>query len=290
MSKSANRWSTLRAVSPPSRHPYLDTAGPIGFAHRGGAEEAPENTLPAFLAAASLGYRYQETDVHLSRDGVLMAFHDASLDRVTDAVGRISDLTAAQIEAADAAHGYSPDGGVSHPLRGRGITVPRLETLLEALPRARFNIDPKTDSTVEPLMALLRRFDAFDRVCVGSFSDRRISRLRRLGGERLCTSMGPRAVTVARLSSLSGRMPALGARCVQIPMGHAGVRLVDRALVAATHRAGLALHIWTINNVNTMNRLLDLGVDGIMTDQPTTLRDVMARHGWAVDGSGRLVG
>ena len=252
---------------------------PIVFAHRGGADEAPENTLEAFGAAVALGFRYLETDVHLTRDGVLVAFHDDRLDRVTNGRGAIADLAIAEVEAADAGHRFSPDGGRTFPFRDRGVRVPRLEDVLSRWPQCRVNIDPKTDACVAPLVAVIDRLDAWERVCFGSFSDRRLQRIRRLGRGRACTSMGPRAAAVARLAAAAGWMPRLGADCVQVPLRHARIAIVTARFVRAAHRARLPVHVWTVDDEPTMQRLLDLGVDGIMTNRPRLLRAVLARRG-----------
>jgi glycerophosphoryl diester phosphodiesterase len=272
---------TSRPAGPRRRalHPFLDHPRPLAVAHRGGAEEAPENTLPAFAAAVALGYRHVETDVHLTRDGVLVAFHDASLDRVTDATGAIAHLDLADVQAADAGHAFSPDGGRSFPFRGRGIQVPRLEELLARWPELCITIDPKSDACVEPLVALLDGLGAWDRVCVGSFSDRRLRRVRALSAGRACTSMGPRAIAVARAAAATGIMPRQRADCLQVPVRHGRVTIVTARFVTAAHRAGLPVHVWTVNDQATMHRLLDLGVDGLMTDRPRLLRDVLRGRG-----------
>jgi glycerophosphoryl diester phosphodiesterase len=260
-------------------HAFLDWPGPVAFAHRGGSEEAPENTLPAFEAAARLGFRYLETDAHLTLDGVLMAFHDPRLDRVTDRAGAIAALPVAEVEVADAAYRWSPDGGRSFPLRGTSVRVPRLEDLLLRFPDARVNIDPKAAVSVEPLVALIDRLGAWDRVCFGAFSDRRIARIRALSGGRACTSMGPRAVTVARLCSGAGVIPRQSADCLQVPARQGRVPLVTARFLRAAHRAGLPVHVWTIDDERQMHALLDLGVDGIMTDRPSVLRGVFFQRG-----------
>lgn len=267
-----------------SVHPFLDRHGPIGFAHRGGADNAPENTLAAFDVAVALGYVYLETDVHLTRDGVLVAFHDAHLDRVTDGSGAIAELDIDAVEAADAGYAFTPDGGRSHPFRGRGIRVPRLEDLLECWPQVRVNIDPKSDASVVPLGALLDRLEAWDRVCMGSFSDRRLRRIRELSGRRACTSMGPHAVALARAAAAVGRVPRQHADCVQVPLRHGRIAVVTARFLRAAHRAGLPVHVWTIDDAATMHALLDLGVDGIMTDRPGLLRDVFAERGLSLGG------
>jgi glycerophosphoryl diester phosphodiesterase len=245
-------------------YPFLDHDGPIAFAHRGGTEAAPENTLPAFAAAVALGFRYLETDAHVSRDGVLMAFHDARLDRVTDRTGAIAALSVEEVEAADA---------------GGGAAVPRLEALLRGFPRVRFNIDPKADACVAPLVALVDALAAWDRVCFGAFSDRRLALIRAMSGGRACTSMGPHAVAVARACASVGVIPRRGAACIQVPVRHGRVPLVTRSFVRAAHRAGLPVHVWTIDDERAMHALLDLGVDGLMTDRPSVLRRVFLARG-----------
>jgi glycerophosphoryl diester phosphodiesterase len=273
----------------PARRAFLDWPHPIPFAHRGGAGEHPENTLPAFEAAVHMGYTFLETDVHLTRDGAVMAFHDAGLDRVTDRRGPIASLTAAEVEQADAGYAFSPDGGRTFPHRGRGVRIPRLDALLDAWPWVRVNIDPKSDAVVAPLVDVLRRHDAFERVCIGSFSDARIAQVRTLAGGRICTSMGPRATAIAWAACRTGRIPRQGADCMQIPVSTRGVALVTPGLLRAAHRSGLQVHVWTIDERAEMERLLDMGVDGVMTDRIATLREVMERRGWWVPGAGAAI-
>ena len=268
-------------------HPFLDRPGPLAIAHRGGAGAAPENTLPAFAAAVEMGYRYLETDAHVTRDGVVVAFHDDRLDRVTDRGGAISALTIGELEAADAGHVFTPDGGATFPFRGRGVRIPRLEALLERWPEVYVNIDPKSDAVVAPLTGLLERLDAWNRVCVGSFSDRRLAEIRTRSRGRACTSMGPRAVAVARIAAASGRLPRQGADCVQVPPRQGRIPIVTAGFVRAAHRSRLPVHVWTINDGPTMRRLLDLGVDGVMTDDPRLLLDVLAARAGGPATAGR---
>jgi glycerophosphoryl diester phosphodiesterase len=268
-------------------HPFLDVPGPIGFAHRGGAGEAPENTLPAFELAVCLGYRYLETDVHLTRDGVVVAFHDPLLERVTDRIGAIGDLTFADVAAADAAYRFSRDGGRSFPFRGRGVRVPRLEELLLRWPDVRLNVDPKSDRCIPPLVALVDRLDAWGQVCFGSFSDRRLRQIRAASRSRACTSMGPHAVAIAWATSALGAVPRQGADCVQIPIRSRRVPLATPRFVRAAHRAGLPVHVWTVDDEETMHKLLDAGVDGIMTDRLHLLRAVFRTRGLDLAGGRR---
>jgi glycerophosphoryl diester phosphodiesterase len=266
-------------------HWFLAPSGPIALAHRGGAGEAPENTLAAFEIAVALGYEYVETDAHLTRDGVVVAFHDERLDRVTDRTGAIAELGIAVVEGADAGYTFSLDGGRTFPFRARGIRVPRLEEIFVRWPDVRVNIDPKSDACVGPLAALLDRLGAWERVCIGSFLDPRLRRTRALGRGRACTSMGPHAVALARLMAASGRMPALGADCIQVPISRGPFRIVTKRFIQAAHRSGLPVHVWTINDEAAINELLDLGVDGIMSDRVRLLRDVFTRRGLPLNGT-----
>ncbi|RPK78671.1 MULTISPECIES: glycerophosphodiester phosphodiesterase [Streptomyces] len=246
-------------------HPYLDHPAPIAFAHRGGAADGVENTATAFRRASEAGYRYFETDVHTTADGRLVAFHDATLDRVTDARGRISELPWREVRRARV--------GGSEPL-------PLLEELLEEFPEARWNVDLKAESALEPLLGLIRRTDAWDRVCVGSFSEARVARAHRLAGPRLATSYGVRGVLGLRLRSygISAALRA-GAVCAQVPERQGGIPVVDARFVSTAHALGLQVHVWTVNEPERMAALLDLGVDGIMTDHIETLRTVLSERG-----------
>ena len=250
----------------------------IAYAHRGGADDAPENTMPAFERAVAMGYRWLETDVHVTRNGVVVAFHDSILDRVTDRAGRILDLDIAEVRAADAGHWFTLDGGATYPFRGGGVAVPLLEDLLTRWDHVCVNIDAKADATVDPLMALIARLDAYSRVCLASFSDRRVARMRALSMGRAQTSMGRFAVATAYASSRAGRMPQLGASRVQVPLRAGSLRVADERFVLAAHRARLPVDVWTINTEPEMHALVDLGVDGIMSDRPALLKTVLTRH------------
>ncbi|MEV6196794.1 glycerophosphodiester phosphodiesterase [Streptomyces sp. NPDC051920] len=246
-------------------HPYLDHPGPIPFAHRGGSADGLENTLTQFRRAVNAGYRYIETDVHATADGRLVAFHDTTLDRVTDGAGRIADLPWADVSQARVA-GKEP--------------VPLFEDLLEEFPETRWNVDVKAEPALAPLLDLIRRTDAWDRVCVGSFSEARVTRAQHLAGPRLATSFGTRGVLNLRLRSWG--VPAAVRRsavAAQVPETQSGVPVVDRRFVRAAHARGLQVHVWTVNESERMHRLLDLGVDGIMTDHIDTLRKVLEDRG-----------
>jgi glycerophosphoryl diester phosphodiesterase len=250
------------------RHPYLDHPGPIPFAHRGGAADGLENTVFQFRRAVELGYRYIETDVHATADGKLVAFHDETLDRVTDGAGRIADLFWSDVSHARVA-GKEP--------------VPLFEELLETFPEVRWNVDIKAEPALRPLLDLLERTDSWNRVLVGSFSEKRVVRAQHLAGPRLATSFGTRGVLNLRLRSWGAPLPVRrSAVAAQAPEEQSGVPVVDRSFVRAAHARGVQVHVWTINEADRMHRLLDLGVDGIMTDHIDTLREVMVERGvWA---------
>ena len=261
---------------PRTGFPFLDTGldqpgSVLAFAHRGGAFhpeiEGLENTMTAFRHAVELGYSYLETDVHATRDGVLLAFHDAVLDRVTDRRGEIASLSYDEVAAA---------------VVGGREQVPTLETLLEAFPQARFNIDVKAEAAVEPLVRLIDAHAVHDRVCVGAFSERRLLRLRRLVGPRVAPSCGPVVAALTRVTP-ARRLVRLAARgrgdVLQVPHRRGRVTVVTRAFVARAHAAGRPVHVWTVDDAAEMDHLLDLGVDGIMTDRTDVLREVLQRRG-----------
>jgi glycerophosphoryl diester phosphodiesterase len=249
------------------RYAYLDTATPIPFAHRGGAAVGDENSMAAFERSVAAGYRYLETDVHATSDGVSVAFHDNNLVRMLGRRGRIEDLSWPDVRSLRV---------------GGAPAVPALAELLEAFPECRFNVDLKADSAVDPTIEALWKLNARDRVLLASFSDRRIRWARRVCGPRQATSLGQRETAILRLASLHGRgfagfVPSVAA--AQVPVRYAGVRVVDARFIQHAHRLGMQVHVWTIDDPAEMRELLDLGVDGIMTDRIEVLRDVLTARG-----------
>jgi glycerophosphoryl diester phosphodiesterase len=254
-----------------SDYAYFD-APFLAFAHRGGATYAPnlhrENSLHAFTEAVDLGYRYLETDVHATTDGVLLAFHDRELDRVTDRQGDIGELS---YEAVS-------------PARIHGIdAIPRLSELLEGFPQARFNIDAKSEQSVDLLADTIEEYEAWDRVCVSSFGIGRLHRLRRRLGRRVPSAASAAGVAVNRFlpwltRALNSPAPALQMPMERVLMGRQ-VTVLTPQLIRAVHRAGKQLHIWTVDDSETMEKLIDLGVDGIFTDRIDVLKDVLTERG-----------
>ena len=250
-----------------SRFPFLEHPRPIALAHRGGAEEGPENTMAAFENAVRLGFRYIETDVQVTRDGVALAFHDERLERVSDRRGAVSDMTWDELRGAKV-HGREP--------------IPRLEEVLDAWPEIRFVIEPKSDQSIEPLAEAIRRVGALERVCIGSFSDWRVKRARDILGPELCTTLGRRGVMRLRLASFGLPVGGFVEAAAHVPVRFRGLPVVDRQLVATARRRGIKVQVWTVNEESEMDSLIDLGVDGIITDRPGLLRAVLRRRGlWA---------
>ncbi|WP_285241153.1 glycerophosphodiester phosphodiesterase [Pseudarthrobacter sp. MEB009] len=265
--------------------PYFENTGdggrilPIAMAHRGFSREGLENSMTAFRAASGLGYRYLETDVHTTADGVLHLFHDDTLDRVTDGRGKVSELTAAQVAAAR--------------ISGRE-RVPLFDELVTALPAVRLNLDVKDWSSVRSLAAAIERHRVHDRVLVTSFSDRRRRALLELLTRPVAASAG--LVSNALFTLLGPVLPApvfarlmrhvlRDVQALQVPVRQGPVRVATPGFIRRAHDLGLVVHVWTINSADEMRRLLDLGVDGIVTDRADLLRDVLlARGEWPAAG------
>jgi glycerophosphoryl diester phosphodiesterase len=251
----------------PARFAFLDGPLPLAMAHRGGAIEHLENSMPAFEACVRLGYRYLETDVRVTADGVPVVFHDPTLDRVTDRSGRLDQLPWSEVATAR--------------IGGREPIL-QLADLLGAWPDVRFNLDVKAAGVLAPLARTVHRLGAEQRICLGSFSDARIAAARRIFGPSVCTSLGPRGVAALRLSSYSPRAAGLvrvQAGCAQVPLQLGGRALVDERFIAAAHARGLQVHVWTVNTEEEATAMLDLGVDGVMTDRPEMLRDLLEGRG-----------
>lgn len=241
---------------------FLDGPTPLAFAHRGFARNGDENSMAAFERAVALGYRYLETDVRVTADGVALAFHDASLDRTTDRSGRIRALPWSDVRSARIA-GREP--------------IPLLAELLSAWPHVQVNIDVKDDHSLGAAIDVIRQSRAIERVCVGAFADDRVAAIRAALGPSACTSLGPLEALRLRLPGRPRRAPA--GQCAQVPFRIGRFDLVDARYLEIAHNLGLQVHVWTVNARADMERALDLGVDGIMTDRADVLRDVLAARG-----------
>ena len=263
-------------------HKYFrqDAGRTLAIAHRGGAGLWPENTLYAFERAAALGVDVIETDVRVTADGELVVFHDESVERTTDGAGRVGALTLAELKRLDAAYRFSPDGGRSFPVRGSGVTVPTLREVFAALPQMRFNIEPKqaVPPLAAPLCRLIREYGMTERVLIASFRGATLDEFR-----RECPEVATSAATGEVASFLTLQGAGLAAsyspemQALQVPEQVGSLRVLTRNFVEAAHGRNLRVHAWTVNAEGDMRRLVEMGVDGIMTDYPDQLLKVLGR-------------
>jgi len=245
-------------------HPYLSDHDFACIAHRGGGAEGPENSKRTFAAAVGLGYRFIETDVQATSDGVVMVFHDDALDPLTDGEGTIAKLPYSDVRQANIA-GTEP--------------LMTLEEALIEFPDTRFNIDIKTDQALRPTLELMRRMNCLDRVCLASFSDNRLASVRSELGPEVCSGAGPRDVTALKFASWGIPFMRASAHCAQVPISEYGITIVTRRFVEYCRRRGVAVHVWTIDDPDEMRRLIRLGVHGLMTDRPSVLKRVAIEEG-----------
>ena len=232
----------------------------FAFAHRGGNDFGPENSLKSFLGAYEIGYKYLETDVHLSKDGHLVAFHDESLDRVTNKTGLIKDLKLSDIKKARIDNSEE---------------IPTLIELLDNIPNCFFNIDCKSDDTVIPLIEVIKKFSLFDRVCIGSFSQKRINFIRDSLGSKVKTSMGPSEILLAKVLSNLPIKKAFESTYASLPIRRYGIELLNKKNINFLQKNNQKVIAWTINDESEMRLLIERGVDGIMTDKILLLKKIL---------------
>lgn len=257
--------------------PALAHEHPLAIAHRGTRYFHPENTMPAFQAAVDLGFRYLETDLHVTADGVVVCFHDDSVLRTTNGRERVTAMTFDQLRALDAGYRFGACNGF--PARGKGIAVPSLEELAMTFPDSVLILDLKQDGIEQSVADLIDRLDLWDRLIVGSFSDKRLQAFREITGERTATSTGSGETYRVWWAARRGRPVDTPADALQVPITYRGIRVVDRKTIDAAHAAGLQVHVWTVNKADQMNRLLDLGVDGIISDRIDLVKQVYLTRG-----------
>tara|TARA_B100000676_G_C17973029_1_gene784448 strand:- start:226 stop:978 length:753 start_codon:yes stop_codon:yes gene_type:complete len=232
----------------------------LAFAHRGGNDFGPENSLKSFLGAYEIGYKYLETDVHLSKDGHLVAFHDECLDRVTNKTGLIKDLKLSDIKRAKIDNSEE---------------IPTLIELLDNIPNCFFNIDCKSDDTVIPLIEVIKKFSLFDRVCIGSFSQKRINFIRESLGSKVKTSMGPSEILLVKVLSNLPIRKSFESTYASLPIRRYGIELLNKKNINFLQRNNQKVIAWTINDESEMRLLIERGVDGIMTDKILLLKKIL---------------
>lgn len=269
----------LLTIQPRPPQPYLQGDRPLVLAHRGGADLAPENTMAAFQNAVDLGVDILELDVHTTADGTVVVIHDESVDRTTDGTGAVHDFTLADLRQLDAGYDFSPDNGQTFPFRGQGIGIPTLEEVFAAFPDMRINVEIKqSDPPIEAaVLEVIERAGAQQRVLVGSEYDDVMARFRSLAPD-IATSAATNEVRnfyLAQLLRVSAIYRPL-ADAFQVPEYAGSTHVVTPSFVDAAHHHGVKVHVWTVNDAETMQRLLDIGVDGIITDRPDVALEVVS--------------
>lgn len=265
-----------------SRRSYVVHDGPLFFAHRGGSSLAPENTLVAFERGLALGADALELDIQTTSEGEIVVIHDPTLDRTTNGTGPVAAKTLDELRRLDAGYRFTPDSGHTYPYRGQGTTIPTLREVLERFPHARINIDLKESSPPRErrLWEIIQEYEAYKRVLVASGDlHLPIIRFRQLAAGRVATSASAlevrNFVLTAAVRATRWLRPAYDA--LQVPEVHRSIRIISRPLLAAAHRLGLDVHVWTVDTASDMKRLLAMGVDGLMTDRPDLLAEVLGR-------------
>ncbi|MDJ0785932.1 MAG: glycerophosphodiester phosphodiesterase [Myxococcota bacterium] len=266
------------------RHPFFDLPRPRLFGHRGASGELPENTLPAFARALEQGATLIETDVHRSADGHVVIHHDADLARTTDASGPIWERSLDDLRRLDAGHGFSPDAGRTHPHRGAGFQIPTLAEAFEQFPGIHFNVEIKENDPllIEATLQLIREHDRAGKCLLAAGEDDTMAALRAaLAKDGLETAMGASLGDIVGFIKAAGRgePPPREPMALQIPTHFGPNPLVTPELLAYCHAHEVEVHVWTVNDESEMRRLLELGVDGVMSDFPARLRQVADAHG-----------
>ncbi|MBL0386569.1 glycerophosphodiester phosphodiesterase [Tumebacillus sp. ITR2] len=263
--------------------PYLDLPRPMVLAHQGASGHAPSNTREAFQLAVQMGSDAFETDIHMTKDGHVVLSHDETVDRLTDARGWIRDKTLAELKEIDFGYKFTLDGGRTFPFRGKGVSIPTLEEVLEEFPGIRVNMDikQKTPPMEMALVETIKRFRAQERVLVTSFHSVTMNRFRKLGMSHVATSANTRNmvefICYWRCGMQKFYKPPVDA--FQVPVSQYGISVVTPRSVQIAHEHGVKVHVWTINDEDEIRKLLSWGVDGICSDYPDRVVNVMREMG-----------
>ena len=241
---------------------YLDFPGIAVLAHRGGALEANENTLESFQYADEIGCEYIETDVQVSSDGIPYIFHDEDLSRIVGERKNFNELSSSEINNLVIF--------IDHK-------IPTLESVLLSLPNTLFQIDVKTDDVALPALQVIEKCGALDRVCIASFSSNRLEVVREKF-PNICISMGPKEIIKTLLASFGLYSKPIHGDCLQVPIYYYGIKIVTQRFINFVQSQGLKIIVWTINDIKSMNKLMDMGVDGIITDKPMELKRLLTKR------------
>ena len=246
-------------------HKYLKNKTPVAIAHRGGSNSGIENTLEAFENAINMGFNIIETDIQITKDKKLVVFHDLTLDRLTNTKGLVKDKTWNELKKIKILGKYS---------------IPLLSDIFDKWPKIKINIDPKNDECIDYLISFLREYNCFEKICIGSFSGKRLQRLRKEFGPKLCTSAGPLEVLKLKLFSLINLSISIDANCVQVPLKYYRINIIDKNFIKFCQSQNLMVHVWTINDILEIERLLDLGVNGIISDNIEGLKKIFKKKNY----------
>lgn len=253
---------------------YLSHEHPIRFAHRGSTILWPENTMTAFQGAVDSGCIYIETDLHVTIDGVLVTFHDDKLERLTNGKGWVKDWNWEDLRKLDAAYHFNP--AANYPLRNSGITIPSLEKVMTTFPNLMLNLDLKQPGIEQNVVDFIKKFGYENRVMIASFKAGRVRRFRSLSGSCCATSAGYTEAGAFWVYSRIGKSYKIPAAALQVPPRKGWLTIVDEKLIKNAHALGIQVHVWTVNEPQEMQRLIELGVDGIITDRIDLLNRVLS--------------
>jgi glycerophosphoryl diester phosphodiesterase len=251
--------------------PFLKSKLPIVFAHRGANARFPENTIPAFEEALRVGTNYIETDTQLTKDGVPVLHHDDNVISMTGQDKFVRDLTLKELKKLDAGYAFTRDGGKSYPHRGKGVYIPTFEEVLKKLKNARFNVDIKdgTPETARIVLDIVKKYKAQDRVLLASFASPALSYVREKAPEMTTSACQSEVIKFLVSSLIRGkRVKDVPFDALQVPEKQHGIKVVNSRFLKAARALGLQVHVWTVNDEESMRRLIDLKVDGIITDYP----------------------
>ena len=244
-------------------HPFFKDFTFYAFIHRGGDETKTENTLEAFEYSSKLGFVFMETDVQATKDGHIVIFHDSNLKRMAGISKAISDLTLDEVRSIELING------------GR---IPLLSETLENFPELRFNIDIKTEDALMNSVKIVKAMNCIDRTCLASFSSSRLKRIRELAGPDVCTSSGQMDIFKMMCKSIGIKFEGTQGDCAQIPLKQWGVPVLTKRFLETAKEENKLVHIWTIDDKEQMIKLIDFGVDGVMTDKPSVLKEAMTER------------
>jgi len=245
-------------------HPFFQDYSFYGFVHRGGDEVETENTIEAFKYSSDLGFVFIETDVQATKDGHVVIFHDATLRRMAGVNKSIKELTLKEVNEIDLL-----DGG----------KIPLLSEALETFPNLRFNIDIKTEDALEETIQIIKKMNFLDKTCLASFSSSRLKRIKHLAGPEACISSGQMDIFKMMCQSVGIGLQPTKSQCAQIPLKQWGVPVLTKKFIEIAKMQNKFVHVWTIDDKNQMFELIEFGVDGLMTDKPSVLKEAMIEKG-----------